>query len=109
MSNTNRQVGDLVIDKFGQISMIVALDVLARNRLDINDVGVSLRPKPGVQMVIQEPFRVIIPVEQVLQIAEQHGIDFSNRPEPELTELQKLQKQNADLAERLKALESKTA
>lgn len=90
--------------------MIVALDLLARNRLDVNDIGVSLRPKPGVRLAVQEPFRVVIPIEQVLQIAEQHGgIDFKTQPEPELSELQKLQKQNVELAERLKALESKTA
>jgi hypothetical protein len=107
MSNQNqsRAVGDIVLDKTSQLSMIVQLDVLAKNRLDVFDLGVSLRPRPGVQLAIREPYRVVIPIEQVLQIAEQHGIDFSTRPEPELTELQKLQRDNAKLAERLKALE----
>src|SRR6266481_5631384 len=107
MSNQNqsRAVGDIVLDKNSQLSMIVQLDVLANNRLDVFDLGVSLRPRPGVQLAVREPYRAVIPIEQVLQIVEQHGIDFKTQLEPELTELQKLQKQNAELAERLKALE----
>jgi hypothetical protein len=114
MSNENSgNVGDIVLDKNNQLSMIVQKNVLAANRLDVIDVGISLRPSPGVQLAIAEPYRVVIPMEQILKMAEQHhSIDFSSRPEEPLTEVQKLKRENEkirrEFEQRLAALEQKS-
>lgn len=98
-----RKVGDLVVDQFGQVCVLLELDA---GFAEPYDRGLSIRPRFGVPVKLKE-FRPVIGIEQLLQLGEKQGLDFESLPELELTELQKLQRDNKLLAQRLAALESK--
>src|SRR5436305_9058197 len=107
MSNETRKVrvGDIVVDLYGQLSMLTALDV---NRgINVYDQGISLRPKVGVTVFL-EFHRHVTTVGELLKLAEAQGLDLVTKPElpdDQLSSVQKLQRDNANLMKRLEALE----
>ena len=113
MSNTNRQSGDICVDQYGQVLLILEVDHYDFKAMKTYDIAISLRPRFGHTVYATDP-KSVIPIEQVLKLLADHGVDFTNRPEPELTEVEKLQRQlQAERAERenvlkrLAALEAK--
>jgi hypothetical protein len=114
MSNYERRVGDVVVDEFGQVLLLVEIDHTEFRTLKTYDVGVSIRPKPGITVRVGHS-RPVITVEELLKLAESQGMDFTTKPEPpdsELTEVQRLQRENEkqrrEFEQRLAALEQKS-
>jgi hypothetical protein len=110
MSNYERRVGDICVDSYGQVVLLQEIDHTEFRTLKTYDVGISLRPKVGYQVHVQYS-RPVISVEELLQIAEEKGVDLKTlpeRPASELSDIEKLRRDNEKLAQRLAALEQKS-
>ena len=71
------KVGDLVVDAYGQLSMLTALEVT--KGINVYDLGVSLRPRSGVPVFL-EYHRFVMTAEELLKIAEAQGFDLVTKP-----------------------------
>src|SRR5207237_4251797 len=104
MEDRKPKIGDIVTDRFGQLCMLTGLDVT--KGINVYDQGLSLRPKVGVTVFL-EFHRHVTTVEELLKLAEAQGFDLVTKPElpdDQLSSVQKLQRDNANLMKRLEAL-----
>ena len=103
--NFERKIGDIVVDQFGQVCVLLEIDA---GFTEPYDRGLSLRPKFGVPVRLKE-YRAVIGTEQLLALAEEHGIDFTTVPQKPLTEFERLKLENENLMKRIEALEAAKA
>ena len=108
-----RQVkkGDVVVDEHGDVAVISRVEVQSENpdsqgRIHVFNVGTYLKSNsvPVGSRYAGQICRVVCPVSDLLRLAEANGLDLhtpAEAPDSELTEIQLLQRQVAELQKAL--------